>query len=271
MTIAAAYLTSEGVVFGADSATTVLVPGQGGVVQLLNHAQKIFEVGAQGTGRIAVCTWGIGSLGGTSHRTVVARLADQIDPASTPVEDAAKKLVEIVQPLISQVPADQFVGYFVGGFDPGTHNPVCVELGLAPNRPPAISKMPVGQAKFSGAPHIFVRVFRGYDPSLPDSLKQLLKQRVSGLPADFDEHFDRAFGDVSTSLVSAGSADMPIREAIDYIHAYVRMTVKVFKFRFGPPVCGGPVEVGFITTDRPFRWVRHKPFAAAIIEQDPDL
>ncbi len=48
MTIAAAYLVSEGLVLGADSSTTVLAPsphGGGQVLQLLNHSQKVFEVG----------------------------------------------------------------------------------------------------------------------------------------------------------------------------------------------------------------------------------
>jgi hypothetical protein len=38
------------------------------------------------------------------------------------------------------------------------------------------------------------------------------------------------------------------------------------KFSHMAPVCGGPVEVAVITTDRRFRWVRHKRFDAAIEE-----
>jgi len=30
------------------------------------------------------------------------------------------------------------------------------------------------------------------------------------------------------------------------------------------PVCGGPIEIAVITTDRPFRWVRHKLLGEAI-------
>src|SRR5258708_29689728 len=66
VTIAAAYLVSEGVVFGADSTTAVIVsappaqpaphqpppaepplqaPPAQTVAQLFNHAQKIFELG----------------------------------------------------------------------------------------------------------------------------------------------------------------------------------------------------------------------------------
>jgi len=73
MTIAAAYLTSEGVVLGADSTTTVGTGGGVAVAQLLNYAQKIFEVGERS--RLGVCTWGAGRIGEVSHRTLIARLA----------------------------------------------------------------------------------------------------------------------------------------------------------------------------------------------------
>ena len=96
MTLAAAYLTSEGVVFGADSTTTVPldVDGQVGIGQLLNHAQKVFEIGPPKQGRIGLCTWGAGDIAGTSHRTLVARLADQIDDEKTTIDQAVEAFNE---------------------------------------------------------------------------------------------------------------------------------------------------------------------------------
>lgn len=61
---------------------------------------------------------------------------------------------------------------------------------------------------------------------------------------------------------------VPIREAIDFIHMYLHLTIKSHKFRFGPAVCGGPIEIGFISSDRPFRWVRHKPFDSAVFQEE---
>ncbi len=68
-------------------------------------------------------------------------------------------------------------------------------------------------------------------------------------------------------LLAAGFTDLPIREAIDFIHTYLHITIKAFKFRYGPPICGGPIEIGFISTDRMFRWAIHKDFRRAIYEQ----
>jgi hypothetical protein len=57
---------------------------------------------------------------------------------------------------------------------------------------------------------------------------------------------------------------LPIRDAIDWVHAWVCITVKATKFSHFPPACGGPIDVAVITTDRPFRWVRQKALDAAL-------
>ncbi len=59
---------------------------------------------------------------------------------------------------------------------------------------------------------------------------------------------------------------LPIREAIDWVHASIYTTFKTMKFSHMAPVCGGAIEIAVATTDRKFRWVRHKEFDAAIGE-----
>jgi hypothetical protein len=58
--------------------------------------------------------------------------------------------------------------------------------------------------------------------------------------------------------------NLPLREAIDWTYATVYTTIKGMKFSHLAPVCGGPIEVAVVTTDRPFRWVRHKRLGEAI-------
>jgi len=79
MTIAACYLSSEGVVLGTDSTSTVFVAGRGtqsGSVHQYNFAQKVFEFGPRGS-IVGVALWGLGSLGRKSWRTLVAETADE--------------------------------------------------------------------------------------------------------------------------------------------------------------------------------------------------
>jgi len=80
MTIAACYLSAEGVVFGADSTTTMFVsgigPGAPGAEHHYNFAQKIFQIGENST--LAMAMWGLGNLLTLSYRTLIAQFADSL-------------------------------------------------------------------------------------------------------------------------------------------------------------------------------------------------
>jgi hypothetical protein len=271
MTIAAAYLTSEGVVLGADSATTVSVkpPGQpASVMQVLTHAQKLFEVGEKDQGRFGVCTWGSGTVAGVSHRTIVARLADNLTD-ETDVKNAAEALIEVVKEAANASGGGcGDVGYFIGGTNIGGHVPECFQVNIPASGDPTMKQLEIGQGMFSGAPAFFTRAFRGYDQALPGRIADELKRRLEPVPDGFDKMFGEAFAEASKPLVAAGLGDLPIREAIDYVHTYLHITVKAYKFMFGVPVCGGPIEVAFVTTDRRFRWVCHKSFDSAVREEE---
>lgn len=274
MTLACAFMVSEGVVFGADSTTTVAIGAD--VVQLLNHAQKVFEVGRAGRGRMAICTWGAGRAGLTSHRTIAARLGDAVGRKTTPREAAdvlARLVVEASAPVVNTGQPPGVLGYFLGG-STSDREPFCFQLTFDKGQLTTVDSLIVGEARFEGAPQLFKRAYRGFDPDLPVSLHAALEKRLVPqlVPSDdFQKLFVEAFIEAAATLAPSGHRDMPIREAIDFCHMYLHLTIKGFKFRFGPPVVGGPVELAFVSTDRQFRWVRHKPFDSAIEEQDGGL
>jgi hypothetical protein len=266
MSIAAAYLVSDGVVFGADSYTTVHRPGPSGlleVVQLLTHSQKVFEVGEKS--RVGICTWGDAGIGKFSHRTIISRLSDTIKKDTT-LQEAANKLLEIVKP-IAQSEEIRFAGYFLGGWDVQTKEPGCYRIEITKDQH-VVTPLTIGLCSFAGNPKYFSRVFYGYDPALRDKLKMELMESLSFSPDSFEAIFDDAFQKAASGLTAIGFNDLPIREAIDFIYSYLHITIKAEKFSYGHPSCGGPIEIGFITTDSYFRWVKHKPFFSAIAEQE---
>ncbi len=65
--------------------------------------------------------------------------------------------------------------------------------------------------------------------------------------------------------------ELPIREAIDFVHASIYSTIRALKFSRYEQTCGGPIEIAVITSDRRFRWVRHKRMDEAIREQEIKL
>ena len=267
MTIAAAYLVSEGVVFGTDSSGLITEDGSSQILQVLSHCQKLFEIGQDS--RFGACTWGAGRIGEYSHRRIFALLADRISSGTT-VQEASDTLIEIVTPL-AQEARTEFVGYYLGGWDPSDRRPACHKIEF--NRGAVTSKpLQIGVCSFSGAPGFFVRVFHGCDPALKPSLREkLLEEIPEEKKLAFASHYDRAFDELVGQMAARGFPDLSIREAIDFIHSYLHITIKASKFNFGAPICGGPIEIGFVSVDRPFRWVFHKPFNSAVKEYAGEL
>jgi hypothetical protein len=108
---------------------------------------------------------------------------------------------------------------------------------------------------FWGAPNMIQRLIFGRDANLRDGL--LASGKWSGTAADLDSFLSRY--QLATPL-------LPIRDAIDFTHACIASTIKAMKFSNLPQICGGPIEIAVITTDRRFRWVHHKDWDAAIME-----
>lgn len=278
MTIAVCYLSPEGVVLGADSTTTV---GGGADAHFFNHAQKLFEIGSNST--LALVTWGLAGFGTVSHRTNVALLAD--DLAANPpgsVLDVATRFRDLVWPLFDAIPEvnlvrqlhakakrtpaeeEQYVqlkavlvlGFCIAGhclpdrvstaceivFDPigGKPNPV----GFQPNT-----------HKWYGVPNMIARLIFGCDENLKKAI--LSSGKWSGSEVDLQQI-------INSQTLS--HPILPIRDAIDFVHSCIRSTGKALKFSNFSQVCGGSPEIAVITTDRAFRWVRHKSWDTAIVD-----
>lgn len=282
MTIAACYVSSEGVVFGADSTVTVTGPGRS--MRHYDHAQKIFQIGEESG--LGVAFWGLAALPNTSHRTMVARLSDTLRDAHpvnsvaaaavgwrdlfwseyssqlAPVRQQAAALAGLLLPTdperaeLNSLLQRFTVGFCLGGCLPPTRDPAAFELLFDPTltAPPQPRPLAVGVPGFWGQPNLIGRLVYGIDPRLFAA--------IGGSP-----HW-QGTQDQLLELVRAYNLstvhDLPIREAIDWVFTAIYATNQAFKFSNLPPVCGGPVEIAVITTDRSFRWVRHKRLGAAL-------
>ncbi len=295
MTIAACYVSPEGVVLGADSTTTYFTADG---PHYYNHAQKIFELGEDGT--LGVVTWGLGGLHLISHRTLFAHLAD--DLAANPpadVQDAATRWADLFWSVYSD--PNSGIAAAIAQFrtldakpayDSATPNPAgrtadeesvfrqlslhlvagfCIAGHVLPDRVPTafeviftpqLNAAPTPVLKvpgywFWGAPNMIQRMFFACDDQFKDTI--LASGKWTGTRAELDALA------LSQSL---SHPTIPIREAIDFVHSCIYGTIKALKFSFQSQICGGPIELAVITTDRRYRWVRHKPWDAAINEGD---
>ena len=245
------------------------------------YAQKLFEVSEKPeTESLAIVTWGLGGVGTVSHRSLVARLSDSIKikakPATT-LQEVANRWTDLfwnewsntlavqlarVKQLIakSRTPDEEQelpllmglgVGFCVGGCcQADNRNVGAFEILFDPRlAKPSPKPLPIGLPAFLGVPNIMKRLLLGADERLvPDLMKS---GKWTGTEADLNTILQNYY--LKQSL-------MPIRDGIDFVHAGIYSTIKGLKFSNLSQLCGGPIEIAVITSDRPFRWVRHKRF-----------
>jgi hypothetical protein len=290
VTIACCYISPEGIVLGADSTTTYETNG---IAHYFNHAQKLFEIGQNST--LGIVTWGLGGLGTTSYRSLIAELDDRLreSPAAS-VQEVTERWADIfwekyrsvladifkdAELLAAKAPYDKkivapnvrtedeeirfrlipqhyYVGFCIAGYVERDRTPAAFAIGFDPTQPkPSPIPLEIG-AFFWGAPNLILRLVRGYDMELRQEL--LNSGKWNGTPAELDTLLDQ--------YAMTHSPTVPIRDAIDFVHSSITCTIKALKFSSLSQICGGPIEIAVVTTDRRFRWVRHKAMDQAITE-----
>jgi hypothetical protein len=286
MTIASCLILPEGVVFGVDS-TTSAESDDG--YHYLNHSQKLFEVGEDGT--LAIMTWGLSYFRSTSYRTLIAYLSDEFKKSPPEnVEDAAnqwlKKVWDSYQGVFKeeiqefrnlesrqmasattvsdfrseeddrrylQLKDDLHVGFCIGGYCLPSREPQAYWFEIDPSRRSPGSPNKVIEMIFKGQPSLFQRLYDGFDFQAREAIKH--SPFWTGASRDLDDILDKE------ALVLP---EMTVRDGIDFVHFSIYATIKALKFSTKGQVCGGPIELAVITTDRKFRWVRHKTWDSAV-------
>ena len=263
MTIAACYLLAEGVVFGADSTTTMFVsgvgPGAPGAEHHYNFAQKVFQIGENST--LAMTMWGLGNLGFVSYRTLVAQFADSFGrPSAQSMADVANRWnhffwttystefaqflqrVQLLQQKQARTPDEEAElywlrqsfsgGFCIGGYLMNDRRPAAFQILYDPTltAPGPIDPLVVGATRFWGCPNLINRLIFGLDEFLFSSIIRSGKWTGS----------DQDLFDLMRPCCLGQPLDLPIREAIDWVHASIYTTIKTMKFRTWPPSAADP-------------------------------
>lgn len=291
MTIATCLVLPEGLVFGVDSTTsTALEIGY----HYLNHNQKLFEVGSDST--MGIMTWGLSFFRDTSYRTLIARLSDDLksNPPLTILDAVARwrdlvwveyreafknelrelkdilernrKSAIAVSDKRSEKDDDRFkelnelrVGFCFGGYCLPDRTPQAFYFDIEPNliSPPQI--YPVVGELFKGQPAYFQRLYDGYDIKTRDAIVKAKDANGVSLWQGTKQDLNNILAEESLFY-----PELTIRDGIDFVHFSIYSTIKALKFSNRGQFCGGPIELAVITTDRLFRWVRHKEFDSAL-------
>ena len=296
MTIACCYVVPEGIVLGADSTITTMIDGK---PHYLNHNQKIFEVGEEGKGRFGIVTWGLTSFGNVSFRTLIGLLGDKLaekEPLS--VLDAANiwsNLVWEVYKVAFKYEIDRFrqiehaiktslepvtkyeiknenkikdelndifnrirVGFCIAGYVDRDRMPHAYEIEFDPTLRSQAQPKSITRLKHFGNDNIVSRIVGVFDNEIKSSI--INSRFWNGDLQDLENIL---------ANVKLERNDMTIRDALDFVYFAIYSTIKATKFSTHDKDCGGPIELAVITTDRKFRWVKHKNWDSAISDWNP--
>jgi hypothetical protein len=119
--------------------------------------------------------------------------------------------------------------------------------------PPIPDQIQFGKHRFWGVPDVIQRLYKGFDKSLPAAIAE--SPKWTGTREDLD---------AVLAPFRVEHPAIPIRDAVDFVYSSIYITIKTLKFCVAAQICGGPIEIAVITTDRAFRWVRHKAWDAAM-------
>lgn len=265
MTIVIALKVGDGVVLGADSATT-LGGGQFGYINTYFNAEKLFHLDKRLP--LGLLTFG---LGGIADRSVSSHLKDLrrklenaadkryfLDATSYSVQAAAERVreyffVDLHAPAFANVDAPKPVmGFFVGGYSAGSSSAEVWQVTIddqgrcwAPTC--IISAGEATKAVWNGLTEACSRLLLGYSPAL---LQRLVE---AGMP---EPEAVRLLEVPSNLLWPA----MPIQDAIDLVDYLVDMTCGYVRFAPGTPSVAKPIDTAAITQHEGFRWIHRKHF-----------
>lgn len=275
MTIAVSIKVNDGLVLGADSASTLMgrnPDGSTGVIGVYNNANKIVNLHKQLP--LGVQTWGAGAIGAASMTTIFkdfrAMLCGgkeapggaswKVDPKNYTVATIA----ELLRDYVAELYDDEFgtwsdppyLGMMVAGYS--SHDSAATEyqIDLSGIGSADLTQMRPGtECGFTanGQPEAISRLIFGVDPSLPGFFHQAM-----GLEEDQALEATRAVQ--QTLQYDVIQPAMPIQDAIDLARFLVELTIQAARFNPGPDTVGGPVELAAITKHEGFKWVKRKHY-----------
>tara|TARA_B100000949_G_C14215239_1_gene422032 strand:+ start:77 stop:931 length:855 start_codon:yes stop_codon:yes gene_type:complete len=263
MTIAINAKIHEGVVLASDSATT-LIDKTGRVVNVYEHANKIFNL-YKGL-PIGAITYGLGNIGHASIATLAKDfrkdLKSKLTPDNYDLEDIASEFGEYInkkyQLEFKNTPVDKqpVLGFVIAGYSSKSDLPEEYQLIFPKMTEPKSLRPPeeVGLS-WNGEIEPLTRLILGHGSHLQETIKNSIKlfkgQNEAG------EFIKRLKMESQVSVISPG---MPLQDVIHLAEYLVETAIKFAKYRPGAQTVGGPIEIAVISKHEGFKWIKRKHY-----------
>lgn len=263
MSLAVILKVNDGLVVGADSASSMVT--QGGVVNVYDNANKICHIHRKLPIGFTAC--GDGSIGADSISLLVkdfrSQLEKELDVQNYCIEDVAKRTSKFLYDDHylkihgNSPPEKSAIQFAVFGFSSGqTFAEVweTIIVGGKCNKPTKTIDVNQASMRAFGMPQAYQRLVMGFDEIFMKRFLQdnqiPIEEIDNNILPDLRHRFD----------VGMINSAMPIQDAIDLVHFVLDTTIKFHRFSSGAPIVGGPIDIACITRHEQFKWVRRKFF-----------
>jgi hypothetical protein len=263
MTLVIALKVGDGVVLGADSASTI-TDSQGKYYNSYFNSEKLFNL-RKGL-PIGAVTFGLGGLKGRSVGSLTKdlrlRFSDPaqpqwyLDPQSytlATVADGVRKFFfdELYQPEFGNAKDPPVMGFYVAGYSAKEQSAEiwCLNFRGATCEGPIQTCKPAEpwSMRWDGVSEALYRIMRGWSQNTLNRLK------AAGMA-----------GPDAVKLLDAVQPmvhpTMPIQDAIDLVHYLMDVTIGFVRFSPGEATVAQPIDSAAITRHEGFKWVRRKHY-----------
>lgn len=247
MTIAIGVACPEGLVFAADSRSSLLSANKFRIAT--DHAQKVFEIGD----RFAAVTFGWSTVEGKTIAGIVKEFNAQaaplpdVDAAAVALRDAMKTRIDAhIAAGRDPIPTHDVLGFMLGGFDAqgvGHLKRIWLPSGSIGN---ASTTADPGAA-WDGETEAIIRLVWGYDRFRIDA-------------SGWAKRNQKVLENVAYNIPIGWFA---LQDAIDFATFVVRTTIDTQRFIDGTiaqpgssPTCGGPLQIVTVTSHGGVEWVQ---------------
>ena len=263
MTLVVALKVGDGVILGADSASTI-IDSSNNVLNSYFNAEKVFNL-VKGL-PLGALTYGLGGLQNRSMTSILKDLRRKLSNERTAewgltratytVEQVAASLKRFVfddlysaQFGAAQTPPA--LGFFVAGYSANATSSEIWRVQAAQHGPAEVSLLASRDVPWSahweGQTEACIRLIRGWSWAL---LTKLVDAGMS--------HNDAM--QLLDSVPDFVHPTMPIQDAIDLVHYLITATCGFVRFSPGPAVVAEPIDSAAITLHEGFKWIRRKHY-----------
>jgi hypothetical protein len=273
MTVCVAACVYDGIVFGADSATSIVertAEGRSIVSNVYNHGNKVFNL-RKGF-PICAMTAGMGSIGGAPIHALSKDLRKllstegtdyHLNPENYTIQEIATKARNFFfenkyKGMGAELPAPHIFSYWIGGFSSRVEAHelwrITIEDGICAEPMQMCRPGDIG-IWCDGQPDPIYRLLKGFDHSLWNALRDAGVEEKE-LPGLMDMIHERT----GRPLLHPA---MPIQDAIDLVDFLVDVTKRYYRFLPQADTVGGDTDIAVVTRHENFKWIRRKHFYAA--------